>query len=181
MTDFTTLAHAAESDPDSADFAALRQAYVESAVYRPFKHIPQSKLMQITNTAANFAEVANSCQAFLEANPMDLEARLMLGTAQANAGETVQAEKNKRFAEKMIDAILATGDGKSFERAFQVVAEAEVWTVLRSFEIRAKGQTRHQTGNKTYDVFDGVIGERAVQVYFDVTALMNAFDQDIIG
>jgi hypothetical protein len=181
MSDFYSLAHAAQEDPESADFAALRLAYVQSSVYRPFKHIPQSKLLQITNNAADFAEVSRTCQTLLEANPMDLEARLLLGIAQEKAGQTAQAEKTKRFAEKMLDSILATGNGKTPASALQVIAEAEVWTVIRSFGIRTNSHTRQQTDSHTYDIFTGSIGERQVTIYFDVSALMSAFDQEIVG
>jgi|GEM_PF-4841668 len=181
MSDFYDLAQVAEANPQTADFAALRQAYVQSDAYRPFKHIPQSKLMQITNSVDGFGEVVDTCKNILLSNPLDLEARMLLAIAYEKAGDTQESEKHHQFAEKMIDAIIATGDGKSFEQAFVIIAENEAWTLMRSFGIKAKTQERHQKDGKIYDVFLGKRGEDEVKVYFDVTLLIQNFDETLIS
>ena len=169
MSDFYELAHTAEDDPDSADFAALRAAYVKSDAYRPYKHIPQQKLLHITNTAADFTEVVDTCTNILHSNPADLEARMTLAIALEKTGNPDQARKAHMFAERMLDAILTTGDGKSFESAFRLVSDTEAWTVMRSFGIKAKSHTRHRREDGVFDVYEGIINDRAVTVYFDVT------------
>lgn len=177
--DFWELARAAEADPASADFAALRKAYVASDAYRPLKHITKTKLMQITNSAADFEDVAATCQAILAANPLDLEARILLGTAQEKLGKVADAEKTHTFAERMLDAILATGDGKSFGTAFKLVSETEAWIVMRSFGIKAKSQERHRRAEGIFDVFEGKLGDRQVQVYFDVADPVRVLDETL--
>lgn len=177
MSDFWELAKTAAAKPTQADFAALRTAYVESDAYRPAKHIMQSKLMQITDRAQGFEEVAATCQDILTGNPMDLEARLMLAFAQEKLGENAAAANSTAFANAMLDAILATGDGKSMDTAFQVVAEAEVWTIMKVFEMRTAGHTRHQATDHTIDVFTGKIGEREVEMFFNVTRYVNAINE----
>jgi hypothetical protein len=181
MSDFFALAQQAEADPSTADFAALRQAYVASPAYRPFKHILHSKLRQITDSAQNLDEVLKICRDLLTANPLDLEARMMLAFLLEKSGQTAAAEREHVFAERLLDAILATGDGKSFEKAIQVVAEAEMWTVMRAFGIQAEGQERHQREGRVYDVFTGAIDGRAVTIYFDATLPAQHFDTDIVG
>jgi len=168
MSDFYDLVRQAELDPTNTDFAALRLAYVQSDTYRPLKHISQTRLMQITNNAANFTEVATICQNILQANPLDLEARMMLATAQEQLGDPA-AERTHAFAESLLDAILASGDGKSLESPFKLVSALEAWTVLRVFGIKASTQTREQLGDRVYDVFMGKLDETNVTVYFDIT------------
>ncbi len=180
MTDFQTLATAAETNPATADFAALREAYLTYAK-RSVKHISQQKLMQITNHVAGFEEVAQTCQKILDENPMDLEARLFMALAQEKIGNRTEAEKQHLFAERMIDAILATGDGKSFEGAWKLIADMEAWAVMRVFGMRAKSHTRHKQADAIFDVYEGIIGDREVTMYFDVTNPVQFVENSIIG
>ncbi|NJL93218.1 MAG: DUF4919 domain-containing protein [Anaerolineae bacterium] len=174
---FTSLVQTAEANPAAADFAALRAAYLTSEAYRPAKHIMQSKLMQITNAAPGFEQVSETCRRILSANPMDLEARRLYGLAQEELGNAAAAEQAYAFAEAMIDAILQTGDGKSIEGAWHVVAEAEIWTLFKIFGMRPSGQTRQAVGERIYDIFDGQIDDRPVTMYFDVTPFVRHIDQ----
>ena len=180
MSDFSELAKQAESDPDQMDFAALREAYVQSDIYRPAKHILQSKLMQITNAVKGFEEVAQTCRNILDANPMDLEARMLLGLALEKLGDQVAAEKHHTFANRMIDAILATGDGKALDTAWKVIAEAEPWTVMKVFGMKTTSHSRHVHGDLLIDVFEGRIEEREVKMHFDVTIFVKAIEE-LIG
>ncbi len=176
MSDFKTLTEVAALDPANADFVALRAAYIDSPVYKPFKHIPQEKLMRITDGASGFEEVAQTCQTILDGNPLDLEARMLLALAQEKLNMASKAEKTHQYAEGLLDAILASGDGKSPETAIVVVAEAEAWTVMRVFGIQAKSQTRTESEARVIDAFKGVLDGAPVTIYFDVTAPARAFD-----
>lgn len=169
MTDVYELARQAEQNPAQVDFLAMRQAYVQSDAYQPIKHISQSKLMQITDSVQDFGEVVTTCKNILLTNPLDLEARMALAMAYEKVGDAINAERQHAFAEAMLDAILSTGDGKSFEKAFKLVAANEAWTVMRSFGIRVTSQEQHQKDGRVYDVFTGKLGDNVVSVYFDVT------------
>ena len=179
MSDFYELAEQAADNPASADFASLRAAYVAGDAYRPLKHITRQKLMQITDGVTDFAEVVRTCQDILKSNPLDLEARMMLAHAQEKSGAGPAAEKSHAFAERMLDAILATGDGKSFETAFPLVAENEAWTVMRVFGIKARSQERHRWEGRVYDVFEGKLRGDDVTIYFDVTDPVRVLDETL--
>lgn len=179
MSDFLARAQTAQESPDQADFAALRRDYVESAVYRPLKHIPQTKLMQITDNAADFHEVIQTCRSLIDAVPLDLEAWRVLALAYEQVGDTDNATRAHRFTEGLLDSILATGNGKSLETAFHLVAENEAWTVMRVFGIRAKGQERLRQDGRVYDIFEGALDDRTVKIYFDVTDPVRVLDQTV--
>jgi hypothetical protein len=179
MSEFDDLAAQAEANPTGADFAKLRAAYVVGDAYRPLKHITRQKLMQITDSVTDFDEVVRTCQDILKSNPLDLEARMMLAHAQEKSGDGAAAEKSHTFAERMLDAILATGDGKSFETAFHLVAENEAWTVMRTFGIKARSRERHRRDDRVFDVFEGKIGRDDVTVHFDVTDPVRVLDETL--
>lgn len=176
MSDIYEMAQRGLKDPSTINFAELRQDYVASEAYRPLKHILQTKLKQITDAATSFEEVAETCRNILLTNPLDLEARMLIGSALEKCGEAQASEEHNRFAEHLLDAILATGDGKSFQSAFHLVAEAEAWTVMRTFGIRATSQERIRQDGRVYDVFDGKLDERDVKIYFDVTDTVQILD-----
>lgn len=180
MTDFKELAAATEANPVGADFAALRDAYLNYE-HRAVKHITRQKLMQITNHVTDFSEVETICRNILDTNPLDLEARMMLAVAQERADKKADAEKNHLFVEQMIDTILATGNGKSFETAWKLVSENEAWTIMRVFGMRTKSHTRHQREDGIFDVYEGIIGDREATMYFDVTNPVRFVDHNVIG
>ena len=179
MSNFHDLAQQAEDNPAAADFASLRAAYVAGDAYRPLKHITRQKLMQITDSVTDFDEVVRTCRDILKSNPLDLEARMMLAHAQEKSGDGRAAEKTHAFAERMLDAILMTGDGKSFETAFQLVAENEAWTVMRVFGIKARSKERHRREDRVYEVFEGKLGGDDVKAYFDVTDPVRVLDETL--
>jgi len=179
MSAFDDLAAQAEDNPAEADFATLRAAYVAGDAYRPLKHITRQKLMAITDSVTDFGEVVRTCQDILKSNPLDLEARMMLAHAQEKSGDAASAEKTHTFAERMLDAILATGDGKSFGTAFHLVAEFEAWTVMRTFGIKASSQERLRREDRVFDVFEGKIGKDDVTIYFDVTDPVRVLDETL--
>jgi hypothetical protein len=176
---FYGLARGAQQDPASADFALLRRAYVESDAYRPLKHISHTQLMQITDSASGFEEVIETCRNIVEAVPLDLEAWRVLALAYEKAGDKSSADKANLFTERLLDSILATGDGKSFETAFQLVAQNEAWVVMRVFGIRARSQEEVRQNGRVYEVFDGKIDEREVKIYFDVTDPVRVLDETL--
>lgn len=180
MVDFKELADTAEADPTRVDFSVLRAAY-QTYEHRTIKHITRQKLMQMTNHVTEFKEVAAVCRSILDTNPMDLEARMMIASAYEHMGEKDTAEKHHQFAERMIDAILATGTGKSFEGAWKLVSENEAWTIMRIFGMRPQKHHRHVRDTLIFDVYDGVIGDREATMYFDVTEPVHFVDEHIMG
>lgn len=180
MVDFKELVTDAETDPSCVDFSTLRTVY-QGYENRTIKHITRQKLIEMTNHVTEFKEVATVCQSILDTNPMDLEARMMIASAYEHMGEKDTAEKHHQFAERMIDAILATGTGKSFEGAWKLVSENEAWTIMRIFGMRAQKHHRHVQDNLIFDVYDGVIGDREATMYFDVTEPVHFVDEHVIG
>lgn len=170
---FLNLARAAETSPETADFLALRRAYMASDIYRPTSHYSSGKLMGNTNGLGSFEEVAAFCTNVLEHNPMDLEARMLLDYALQKTDKADEALRQKAFIRGMLAAIFQNGDGKSFESAWQVVAVAEEYTVLSVLGLKSSSQQLTEHGDQWFDVLQvsqrGKTGEDVHEVYFDIT------------
>lgn len=171
---FRELATAAEKDPQQADFAALRAAYVNSNEYNPTKHFSYHKLIGSTNAAASMEDVVRFCENMLAANPMDLEVRMMLEYAFEQLEWFEFAGKQHAFVEGMLSALFNTGDGKSVESAWQVVAVAEEYTALSVMGLKMHSQQLLMADDRYIDVM--TVGPRVesddplVQLHFDITA-----------
>jgi hypothetical protein len=170
---FRELVTAAEKDPQQADFAALREAYVHSDEYNPAKHFSYHKLIGSTNSAGNFEEVVSFCEKMLEANPMDLEVRMMLEYAFEQLEWFEFAGRQHGFVEGMLGALFNSGDGKSIDTAWQVVAVAEEYTALSVMGLKMLSQELLMVDERYIDVM--TVGPRAEsddppkQLYFDIT------------
>lgn len=170
--DFDELVKQVEDNPEEADFDALRRAYVASERYLPTAHYSYQKLKGNTNSAESFDEVVVFCQQRLDENPMDLEVRMMLDFAYEQLDQYDLAARHHAFVQGMLDAIYDSGDGKSLETAWHVVAVAEEYTVLSVLGLQLQEQALVEANGRYYDVLtcrsrrDGEI----VELYFDVTA-----------
>lgn len=170
---FRALAAKAEKDPRTADFAALRDAYVESEDYKPVKHFSYNKLIGQTNTATDFEDVVRFCERILEGNPMDLEVRMMLEFAYERLEWFEFAGKQHDFIEGMLKALFATGDGRSLDTAWQVVAVAEEYTALSVMGLKMLNQELVQLDDQFFDVLTvrarADDNEEPYQLFFEIT------------
>lgn len=176
MTDenFLQMAQAAFEDPENTDFVALRVAYIDSEMYQPTGHYTYQKLIGRTNSATEFDDVVRICEKLLDNNPMDLEVRMMLDYAYEQIDQYDLAAKHRTFIEGMLRAIFESGDGRSMESAWQVIAVAEEYTLLSVMGLKLESQSLLNEGDYFYDMLtvtkrvdDG--SAESVDLYFDIT------------
>jgi Domain of unknown function (DUF4919) len=78
--------------------------------------------------------------------PIDLEAHTFLATALAHLGEPAAAEAHDMWARGLFEAALATGDGKTPETPYRVIAEFEEYALLRMFRYAPERQQSAPNG-----------------------------------
>ncbi|PJF44929.1 MAG: hypothetical protein CUN55_01460 [Phototrophicales bacterium] len=183
--EFLALAQAAFENPEEADFVVLRQAYVESDIYEPTAHYSYHKLMGQTNSATSFEEVAQMCEHLLEANPMDLEVRMLLDYVYSQLEQHDLAAMHHAFVEGMLRAIFNSGDGRSIGSAWEVVAVAEEYTLLSVMGLRLQRQALVEEDGVFYDVLS-VMPRTSdneadiLELYFDITAPFNYLRNNLL-
>lgn len=163
----------AENDPLSVDFALLRQLYVQSEDYRPTSHFTYSKLQGNTNACKSFEEVESFCKRVLTSNPMDIEARMLLEFAYDQMEQYDLASHHHGFVGGMLDAIFASGEGKTIETAWQVVAVAEEYTILSVMGLKMRQQSLVTVDSHHFDILTCVSrhdqSAAPMVVCFDIT------------
>jgi hypothetical protein len=171
MSDYLTLADAAQTDPENTDFIALREAYCQSDFYRPTSHYSSGKLMGNTNSLGSFEEVAQFCENILQLNPMDLEVRILLEYAYEKLERHEDALRTRAFVKGMLNAIRTSGDGRTMATAWRVIAVAEEYTILSVMGLRSSQQALLTDNGRYYDCLTCARqgGEEMFDLYFDIT------------
>jgi hypothetical protein len=157
------------------DPAALRKAYAESASYDGYN-------TDIVNLRAPFLKAYSDgdCetavrhgQAILEKNYVYIDGHYILSTCYRRLGQTDLADRHIAVARGLVRAILASGDGKTPETAYVVIAVSEEYTILGVRGLKKVQQALINKDGHSYDLItaetkDGVKEE----VYFNIDRVM---------
>jgi hypothetical protein len=69
-------------------------------------------------------------------------------------GDRIKSDFHRKFAEGLIDSIIQTGDGQSFQTAYEVIDVREEYAVLRSLQVKPVKQTHVEHEGHYFDIFD---------------------------
>ena len=167
---YAGLLAAAKTNPAQADYHALRMALTQDDAYAPYvQHSDAVFALRAALQAQNMPQVLAACDDMLALNYLDIEAHMAADYAHLRLENSAQSTYHRTFAEGLIDAILATGDGRSFERAIIVISTAEEYVVLRVLGLKPAGQDSVEHEGQWFDVLQGQPAQGdPVEVYFNI-------------
>jgi hypothetical protein len=96
--------------------------------------------------AGRWAELLALTGPWTERCPVDMEAHSLRALALARAGRADEAADHEMWARGLFEAALASGDGKTPETAYRVVAEFEEYALLRAFRYPPERQAKAPNG-----------------------------------
>ena len=147
------------------DFAALRSEWAlrddfaaRCEVARPIREAFERMQASAWNAAL---ELATS---WVEGCPVDMDAHIVRATALEHLGRAEEADHHRSWMRGLFEAVLATGDGKTAETAYHVIAVYEEYAMLRFFRYEPRGQAL--TGNGI-DALSVVAEGEERTIYFD--------------
>ncbi len=128
------------------DMRNLYYGYTFQKTYEPYKRNPDDQklaaLLEKDNLNASdqneFIEMANRS---LKDNPFDLRAMNMLAYFHHQRGNEAQARTIGTILNKVISAIISSGDGITCETAFHVISTSHEYELLSVFELQSQGQS----------------------------------------
>lgn len=174
MTPYSELLAAAQADPASADFHALRMAYAQSAQYRPYTQ-QKGPIAALDDAlrAADLDAALGAATALLDANYLDIEAHMAAAYVYTMREAIERAAHHQAFANGLIRAILDTGTGRAPNSAFIVIDIPEEYTVMRILGLEPSGQTLINHQGQWLDRIDvrqrgADPGAAALQIFFNV-------------
>ena len=166
---------AIEVNPDASEpYTAIRLAsglrgrsVGEVGVERGLIHLAHQQLQRDELDKAE--SVLKSLVQARFANP---EPHLLLQALYAKRGRPAASDHAGKIFKGLLEALLATGDGKTPETAFLVQGIAEEYLVVGYvFRCRTRGQRVHfPPAGGVYDILEVVCADGERSVYFDVTA-----------
>ena len=172
---FHALLAMARQNPAVTDWAAVRAAWAASAAYDPFVgSTPLQAGMDAAVDRGDFALASSLAEQALKPHWLDLAAQMQAAAAYQGLGQTARAALHQRVAHGLLQAILATGNGRAFSTAFHVLAQSEELAVAQDARVHVRGQRRlHQDGH-WYDVLTvrHLSDKKLSETYFEVDELV---------
>jgi len=168
---YDDLLGAAIRDPGSADFHALRMAYAQSEGYAPYIHDAEHlEALRAALQADDFQAALDAIEGLLAYNYLDIEAHMAADYIYTRLDDAGHSAYHRAFAKGLIDAILATGSGRDFATAFDVLSVTEEYTILRVLGLRPAGQRLVQHEGHWFDILAAQhpSREEPFEVYFNI-------------
>jgi hypothetical protein len=165
----------AQARQGKVDHAALRLAYAESKSYDGYN----TDLMSLRGPFQKaFADgdcegAIRQGEAILEKNYVYIDAHMVLGACHRRLGRAEQAEHHTATARGLIQAIAATGDGKTPETAFVVISVAEEYIVLMTRGLTKVQQALVTKDGRSYDLMTAQNQSGGTeQLYFNIDRVL---------
>ncbi len=135
-----------------ADFAELCEA--ERPLTAAFEALQSARWSDLLALTGKWTE---QC-------PVDIEAHTLRAVALGESGRAADAEAHEMWARGLFEAVLATGNGKTPETAYRVIAEFEEYAMLRLFRYAPERQAIAPNG---VDAMTVLADGEAQVIYFE--------------
>src|SRR5436190_5202584 len=144
----------AQAKQGKIDHAALRLAYADSKSYDAYNSDLTSLRgpLQKAFAEGDCESAIKQGEAILEKNYVYIDAHMVLGTCHRRLGQAAQAEHHSATARGLIQAIAASGDGKTPETAFVVISVGEEYVLLMTRGLKKTQQALISKDGHSYDV-----------------------------
>ena len=156
----------------TVDFAALRQALAASPAYRPYDPEAERlrKEMLTAYAAEDYATAHDRARQLLKANYLEIDGHMVTALVQERLGNSELMRFHQFMAVSLLRSILDSGDGKSPETAYVVIATAEEYAVLNLLGLRPAEQALIHANGHSFDRQRAVDRDsgKPVTLYFNV-------------
>ncbi|MEZ0261526.1 MAG: hypothetical protein ACAH80_10985 [Alphaproteobacteria bacterium] len=186
--EYLKLVDAAMADPAKADWAKLRETYIDTGFY--YSHngfgfpidagtaVDKAAADPTPENVAKAKEVLRQHYACMGAHFAALKAH------EKSKATFINPEAEKTAIKGLVDAFRATGDGRSMKTAFKAITIEEQHVLMQSYYgLKFNRKTLEQGNGRMYDVFqfpnqgDNVVPE----MFFDITARFQRLDKGPMG
>jgi len=149
---FTTLVERVKKGDTTVSFTELRMAYAETKDFNPYG--PDKEIQKSMFEALNVKDHAKTlelAETILKTDYVDINAHFCAYVAQRELGHADKAAYHRAIVDGLLKSIIGSGDGKSEETAYVVIATTEEYTLFRFLDLRPSGQALIQKNGHSYD------------------------------
>jgi len=158
-----------QRDP-SVNFTELRHAFYESPNYNPYSPMMTYRPLNAALAQKNYEEVLKIAESVFAKNFVEVNAHMAAQIAYQETGNTERAQFHKFMADGLLNSIKSSVDGKSPEKAFEVISINEEYGLIRSLKLRPIKQALVQDKGHSYDaitVIDPQTNQEST-IYFNI-------------
>jgi hypothetical protein len=172
---YATLLEVASKDINKADFAAIREAYTQSPGYAPYAPPIAIDELREALQAQDWARAGYIAAELLKVDFLQTEIHGALAQVFEQGGRQDVAAWHRAFANGLVNALMNSGDGFSFETAIKVVNVREEYEVLSLLDLSVVDRRLVLYKDRHYDVFlvRDAKGQQAT-IHFDVEVMIGA-------
>lgn len=159
------------------DYTAFRMAYVASSKYEPYGATRLLVIqMKKAFTAGDCPAAMAHAKEIFEVNLVQIDAHFVTAVCQRKAGNEEEARREHAMLMGLIKSVLGSGDGKSPETAFVVIAIEEEYSVLATFSLTLVSQALVNLGASAFDRMEVKKrdSDETVTLYFNVDRLLQS-------
>lgn len=167
--EYQALVAKMKKSDSSVDFARLRFLRTQLDNYTPYG--PDSEDRPFKQLAAgNVAKAQTLAENVLAQNELDLESNITLARVADQRKDEATAAYHRYVAQGILDSVLRSGDGKTPETAYKVIAVPEEYAALSNLGLQPGTQSLAKIEGRAYDIFEALDaeGRPAGRVYFDI-------------
>ena len=143
----------AKRDGAAVDFKALRYAYADSEYYNPYDAKESEMRTPMVKAFADkdCVNAIKHAQAILENNYLYIDAHMVLDLCYGRLDQPQQARQHELMARGLAASIIASGDGKTPQTAFVVIAVREEYNALSMLGLKKVRQALIRADGHSYD------------------------------
>lgn len=121
------------------------------------------------------------CESILKAQPLDTEFRLLAARARGAIGDVGASRRLAAYANRILNSIFQSGDGKTPQTAFVVIDTREEYAILREAALIVRQQTLREHSGSQYDVLEAVDGETGQEhsIWFNIDLPKTRLDEKL--
>ena len=169
-TKYETLLEKVKQKDPSVNFTELRHAFYESPNYNPYAPMMSYRPLNAAIAQKNYEEALKIAEGVLAKNFVEINAHIVAEIAYRETGNAEKAAFHKYIVEGLLNSIKASNDGKSKEKAFEVISINEEYGLIRTLGVKPIQQALVEDKGHSYDVITVVDPQtnQQSQIFFNI-------------
>jgi hypothetical protein len=155
LSEYNAIVEQVKQSDKNADFQALRMLYTKTENYNPYD-ITSSDINEINLLLKQnqFEKVIQKIEPILWEQFMNIDLHFMAMKAYKGLENEKMYNWHRYITFGLIDSIMASGDGKTPEKAYIVINTREEYIILSYLGLKYSNQSLIEDGGHQYDRFD---------------------------
>ena len=179
--EYKTLLERVKKSDASVDFARLRKLQTQVDSYEPYgADVEDHPLALVAD--GNLEGARLLAKQILAVSYLDMEAHTAAARVAEKQGDKAAAAHHRYVMDGILNSILKSGDGKTPETAYVVIAISEEYALMAHLGFQVAGQSLlNDDAGHSYDLLRGVNPETKAtrELYFNIDAMMGALGEEL--